>query len=134
MNNRKAYIAVTALFAVASVPGAIMNLVQPTVAVEMMAKLGLPLHLLTLVGLWKLAGIVAIARPQMKRLNEWAYAGFFFDLTGAAYLHLAVGDVAGAPAPLVLVALLIGSYVLRSSWREAAADESLQARASVARA
>lgn len=133
MNKRKAYIAVTALFAVASLPGAIMNLVQPAVAVEMMAKLGLPLHLLTLVGLWKLAGIVAIVRPQMRRLNEWAYAGFFFDLTGAAYLHIAVGDFAGAPPPLVLLALLIGSYLLRSSWREDATDASPPVGARVTR-
>lgn len=49
-----------------------------------MAKIGLPLYVLTLVGIWKLLGFVALAAPRFRRINEWAYAGFVFDLTGAA--------------------------------------------------
>ena len=126
MNKKKiAFIAVTALFALATLPGAVMDLIQPQIAVDMMVKLGLPLHILTLVGIWKLLGIAALATPRYRRLNEWAYAGFFFDLTGAAFLHGAGGDYAGIAPPLVLVSLLAASYVLRNRARDAQPEQEV---------
>ena len=108
-----AFITTTLEYAVAMLPGAVMDLVQPELVVTTMAKIGLPLYVLTLVGIWKLLGIAALARPGYRRLNEWAYAGFFFDLTGAAYVHGAGGDPAGVPVPVILLGLLVASYVLR---------------------
>ncbi len=90
--------------------------------------LGVPLALMSLMGVWKLLGVVALNVPQARRFREWAYAGFFFDLTGAAYLHVAATDYAGAPASLVLRALLLTSYVLRSKF---AAHEGDQRQAMV---
>ncbi len=110
-----AYVAVTALFSLAILPGAILDIIQPELVVTTMAKIGLPLYVLTLVGTWKLLGVVALATPKRARLNEWAYAGFFFNLTGAAFVHAAGGDTAGAPIPLVFLVLLVASYLLRSS-------------------
>ena len=109
-----ASVVTTGLFVLASLPGAVMNITQPEIAVEMSAQLGIPLALLTLLGVWKLLGIVALVVPGFGRLKEWAYAGFFFDLTGAVYLHVAAGDYAGAPAAAFLVGLLVVSYVLRA--------------------
>jgi hypothetical protein len=124
MTKKKiATIAVTALFILAALPGAVMNLTQPPIVAEMMTKLGLPLHILTLMGVWKLCGMAALAQPKFPRLTEWAYAGFFFDLTGAAYLHAAAGDFAGMPPSLVILTLLIGSYLLRNSSEPASASE-----------
>ena len=72
--------------------------------------------------MWKLLGAVALAAPGLERLGpwiervrEWAYAGFFFDLTGAAYLHGLVGDYADVVTPAVFAALLLASYWLRPS-------------------
>lgn len=111
--TKLAFKVTTILFAIAALPGAGLNIVQPDIAVDMSAKLGIPLALLTLVGVWKLLGVAALLAPGVPRLKEWAYAGFFFDLTGAAYLHIAADDFAGAPPPLVLAALLCVSYALR---------------------
>ena len=115
--TKMAYIGVTGLFALAMVPGVIGDLVQPEIVVEMAGILGVPLALLTLVGIWKLLGVIALATPRFERLKEWAYAGFFFDLTGAAVLHFAAGDTAGVAPPLVLVGLLGASYWLRARVR-----------------
>src|SRR5690348_10252693 len=41
---------------------------------------GYPAYVLTLMGVWKLLGIIAFLVPRFPRLKEWAYAGFFFDL------------------------------------------------------
>jgi len=55
----------------------------PAVALAMHA-LGYPLYILTILGLWKILGAAALLYPRLPRLKEWAYAGVFFDLTGAA--------------------------------------------------
>ncbi|TPV93760.1 MAG: DoxX family protein [Myxococcales bacterium FL481] len=116
-----AYIVVTALFSAFMVFSGVMDIVQPEMVLEEVGKLGLPFYLLTLIGIWKLLGAVALARPKLRRINEWAYAGFAFDLTGAAYLHGASGDWAGVAPPLVFLGVLVASYVLR--------EKSLGARA-----
>ncbi len=121
-SKRIAYLVVTGLFCLAIVPGAIGDLVQPQMVVDIVAQLQIPLAMLTLIGIWKLLGVIALARPSWRRLNEWAYAGFFFDLTGAAVIHGAAEDYAGIVPPLVLCTLLVASYVLRDRWR--AASES----------
>ncbi|MEE9384543.1 MAG: DoxX family protein [Nannocystaceae bacterium] len=111
--QRIAFITTTAVFTLAMLPGAVMDLTQPEMVVRVMETLGMPVYVLTLVGIWKLLGLVALARPRFRRINEWAYAGFFFDLTGAAFLHGAAGDTAGVPVPLIMLVLLVASYVLR---------------------
>ncbi len=126
MNKKRTItIVTTGLFALAITPGAIMNIVQPEVLVDMAAKLGLPLHLMTLVGVWKLLGVGALIAPGVERLREWAYAGFFFSLTGASYLHAIVGDTAGSAAPLVILGLLVASYAARGGFVRAAAQEQM---------
>lgn len=122
-----AFTATTALFVVGILPGAIMNLAQPDLVLDTSQQLGIPLALLTLVGSWKFLGVAALVTPRVGRLAEWAYAGFFFDLTGAAYLHAAADDLAGTPPSLALLGLLIASYVLRP--RVADADAAARDRA-----
>jgi len=109
-----AHIAVTVLFCLAILPGAVMDIAQPEMIVTIVEDLGLPLPLLTLIGVWKLLGVIALAMPGRERIKEWAYAGFFFDLTGAAYVHATADDMAGVAPPLFLLAFLIASYVLRA--------------------
>lgn len=80
----------------------------------MLQLLELPAYVLTLVGLWKLLGIAALlAGRRVGRLVEWAYAGFFFDLTGAGWCHAAAGGSAGVPPSQVFLVLQVASYALR---------------------
>jgi len=116
MNKKKVtYMAVTGLFILAALPGAIGDLVQPEMVVEIAETLDIPLHLLTLIGGWKVLGVVGLLQPVSERVKEWAYAGFFFDLTGAAWWHAAAGDTGGIAPPLVILGLLGASYALRSA-------------------
>ena len=73
---------------------------------EMLTHLGYPVYLLTILGIWKLLGIVAVLIPGFPLLKEWAYAGFFFVMTGAIFSHLAVGDPITALFPSLLLLLL----------------------------
>jgi heme/copper-type cytochrome/quinol oxidase subunit 3 len=60
-------------------------------------------------------GVMDILRlPPFPRLKEWAYAGMFFNMTGAAASHLAVGDPAVTlVAPIIFTGLVITSWALR---------------------
>jgi uncharacterized membrane protein YphA (DoxX/SURF4 family) len=79
--------------------------------------LGYPLYFVTILGVWKVLGPIAILVPRFPRLKEWAYAGIFFDLTGAAASSAGVG-VYGAYgfhilAPLFIAGLTVASWALR---------------------
>lgn len=86
---------------------------QPHV-VQVVTHLGYPVYLLTILGLWKLpAGIVLLA-PRLPRLKEWAYAGAFFEMTGAAGSHIVKGDnLADLIGPVIIIALIVVSWALR---------------------
>ena len=73
---------------------------------EMLTHLGYPIYLLTILGIWKLLGIVAVLIPGFPLLKEWAYAGFFFVMTGAIFSHLATRDPITALFPSLLLLLL----------------------------
>jgi hypothetical protein len=80
--------------------------------------LGYPPYFVTILGFWKTAGAIAILVPRFPRLKEWAYAGIFFDLTGASASSAAVGGGAfHILAPLVVAALAVTSWALRPESR-----------------
>lgn len=84
--------------------------------------LGYPLYFVTILGVWKVLGAIAILVPRFPRLKEWAYAGIFFDLTGAAASSAGVG-VYGAYAfhilaPLILTGFAVASWALRPESRK----------------
>ena len=83
--------------------------------------LGYPAYFVTILGVWKVLGPIAILVPRFPRLKEWAYAGIFFDLTGAVASVAAVG-VYGAYAfhilaPLIITGLTVASWALRPESR-----------------
>ena len=76
--------------------------------------MGYPTYFLTIIGTWKLLGVVAILIPKFPIIKEWAYAGFFFNMTGALISHMVMSDPITEyfPATLLLV-LIIVSYLFR---------------------
>jgi hypothetical protein len=87
-----AYWATTVFLAFVLTSGAIGELTQQWGTLETVTILGYPSYFLTIIGLWKIAGSVALLAPRFPRLKEWAYAGIVFNLTGAFLSHAAVGD------------------------------------------
>lgn len=96
----------TALFCAFMLTSTIPNILSAPEWVAVFEQLGYPLYMLPAIGVAKLLGIIALLIPGFPRVKEWAYAGFFFDLTGAVYSGLAVGGF----DPLMLVMLV--PYVL----------------------
>jgi uncharacterized membrane protein YphA (DoxX/SURF4 family) len=76
------------------------------------AHLGYPVYFLTILGVWKILGVLAVLIPGFPLLKEWAYAGFFFIMSGAIFSHIAVGDPINEmwPSALLLVLTVVSSY------------------------
>lgn len=81
--------------------------------------LGYPIYFLTILGVWKILGVLAILIPKFPLLKEWAYAGFFFAMSGAAFSHIAVGDPTIELVPsLLLLILTVVSWYFRPADRK----------------
>jgi hypothetical protein len=83
--------------------------------------LGYPMYFFAILGFWKTLGAIAILAPRFPLLKEWAYAGIFFDLTGAAASCLAVHGYGAygfhVLAPLILTGITAASWALRPASR-----------------
>jgi DoxX-like family len=83
--------------------------------------LGYPMYFFCILGSWKALGAIAILVPRFPRLKEWAYAGIFFDLTGAVASVAAVGAYGAYAfhilAPLILTLITLASWALRPESR-----------------
>jgi uncharacterized membrane protein YphA (DoxX/SURF4 family) len=112
-----AYWITTALVAF-SMSGGVAQLMRVPGVVQGFVQLGYPPYFVTILGFWKVAGAVTILVPRFPRVKEWAYAGIFFDLTGAAWSSAAVhGGAFHVLAPLVFAVLAVVSWWLRPASR-----------------
>jgi hypothetical protein len=81
--------------------------------------LGYPAYFLTILGVWKILGVVALLIPKFPLLKEWTYAGFFFAMSGAVFSHIAVGDPMKELVPsLLLLILTVVSWCFRPAERK----------------
>ena len=76
--------------------------------------LGYPVYFLTILGVWKMLGVIAVLIPKFPLLKEWAYAGFFFVMSGAIFSHIAMSDPVKELLPsLLLLVLTVVSWYFR---------------------
>jgi uncharacterized membrane protein YphA (DoxX/SURF4 family) len=82
-------------------------------------QLGYPVYLLTILGVGKILGVIALLIPKFPLLKEWAYAGFFYLLIGAIFSHIATGHSMSElfPSALLLI-LLVASWYFRPTDRK----------------
>jgi uncharacterized membrane protein YphA (DoxX/SURF4 family) len=125
MKNEKvrniAYWLTTILGPASFVIGGTLSLSGADQVVTTLQHLGYPAYFATILGVWKLLGAIVITAPRLPRLKEWAYAGFVFDLTAAAFSHASVGDRTGdIVVPLAFLGLVLASWALRPESRRLA--------------
>ena len=108
------YWVVTAMLAFFIGSGGAAELAHVPGNIEGLVQLGYPAYFATIIGFWKVLGAIAILAPGLPRLKEWAYAGIFFNMTGAAatgvFTHSAAWHVI---VDLALTALTVASWALR---------------------
>jgi uncharacterized membrane protein YphA (DoxX/SURF4 family) len=108
----------TVLIGLSFLSGGAAHLLSVPQVVEGITHLGYPAYFVTILGIWKVLGAAAILIPGFVLIKEWAYAGMFFELTGATASHVASGsDVRHIVVPLMLAALVVASWALRPESR-----------------
>ena len=118
--NKVIYWVATALLAIGMLQSGIFAVLKTKQWVDLVTGLGYPVYFLTILGIWKILGVIAILIPRFKLLKEWAYAGFFFAMTGALASHLASGDynIKGLMGPFFQTVFIILSWYFRPANRK----------------
>ncbi|MCW3071292.1 MAG: hypothetical protein JWO44_1182 [Bacteroidetes bacterium] len=118
--NKIIYWIATAWLSLGMVSSGMVQLLKVKEEADMFTHLGYPLYFLTILGVWKMLGVIAVLIPKFPLVKEWAYAGFFFAMSGAVFSHLAAED--GAKEFFGPVLLLILTAV---SWYSRPADRKI---------
>ena len=116
--NKIIYWIATLWLSLGMVSTGVVQLIKLKEEADMMTHLGYPLYFLTIIGAWKILGVIAVLIPKFPLVKEWAYAGFFFVMSGAVFSHMAAGD--GAKeffGPILLIVLTVVSWYFRPESR-----------------
>jgi uncharacterized membrane protein YphA (DoxX/SURF4 family) len=117
--NRIIYWIATLWLSLGMTATGIVQLIRNKDEVALFNSLGYPMYLLIIIGVWKILGVIAVLVPKFPLVKEWAYAGFFFVMSGAVISHLAIND---APkelfGPILLIVLTIVSWYFRPANRK----------------
>jgi uncharacterized membrane protein len=111
MKNSKLviYWVATVLMSVGMFGSGVAQIIRAKQMVDIINHVGYPLYVMTILGVWKILGVITILLPGFKLQKEWAYAGFFFLMSGALFSHLAMGDggkaILGPMMQLVFISL-----------------------------
>ncbi len=115
------YWVATLWLALGMVSTAIVQLIKMPEEVANFTSLGFPLYLMTVLAIWKVLGVVAVLIPKFPVLKEWAYAGFFFAMSGAVMAHISsehgTTELFG---PSLLLILTVVSWYFRPESRKIA--------------
>lgn len=121
MEKRKLiwYWIITAILSFCIFLGGLAQAMQVKEVVQGFKPLGYPNYFISIIGVWKVLGIIAILIPKFPLLKEWAYAGIFFVMSGAVISHIASDDVkVQIIAPIVLAVFTVLSWYLRPPGRK----------------
>lgn len=117
--NKIIYWVLTIFLSFGMLAGGVQQLLQIGGYNEIVSQLGYPLYLLSILGAWKILGVITILIPKQPLLKEWAYAGFFFAMSGAFISHLAVGQsFLDAIPSLILLTVTVLSWYFRPATRK----------------
>ena len=118
--NSAIYWIATGLMSVGMLGSGLAQIAHAKEMVDLVVPLGYPLYILYIIGVWKIFGVIAILVPGFKLLKEWAYAGFFFVMTGALISHLASADygLKGLIGPFMQTIFIITSWYFRPANRK----------------
>ncbi|MEP6676146.1 MAG: DoxX family protein [Ferruginibacter sp.] len=117
--NKIIYWIATAWLALGMLSTGIVQLIKLKEETELFSNLGYPGYLMPILGTWKIFGVIAVLVPKFPLLKEWAYAGFFFAMSGAIVSHLIIADaVKELFGPTLLIILTVVSWYFRPSDRK----------------
>ena len=124
--NKIIYWIATVWLALGMLSTGIVQLFKIKEETEFIIRMGYPDYFLTILGFSKILGVVILLMPKFPLLKEWAYAGFFFMMSGAIFTHIAAGSPMSEIFPsLLLLILIVVSWYFRPSDRKIASVNHL---------
>lgn len=116
--NKIIYWIATVWLSLGMVSSGIVQFIQLKEEVDLFNHLGYPVYFLTILAIWKFLGVIAVLIPKFPLVKEWAYAGFFFVMTGAVFSHISVSDgLKELFGPVLLIVLTVISWYYRPADR-----------------
>jgi DoxX-like family len=110
------YWVLTVLFALFMLMDGFGGITRQQAGIDVMVHLGYPIYVLSIFGIAKLLGAVAILQNKFKTIKQWAYAGFTFNFIGAIMSRGFAGDGIGwILLPLIPLAIMFAAYFF---WRK----------------
>ena len=104
----------TIWLAVAMLASGLQQIFHTKSFVDIIVPLGYPIYFLTILGIWKILGVVSLLIPKFPLLKEWTYGGFFFAMSGAMFSHIASGNSLTEIFPsLTLLIMIVLSWYFR---------------------
>ena len=117
--NRIIFWVATIWLALGMLSSGIVQLIRMKEEVDNITRLGYPIYFLSILGVWKILGVITVLIPRFPLLKEWAYSGFFFSMSGALFSHIASGN-SGSDlfGPSLLLVLTVVSWYFRPPHRK----------------
>lgn len=117
--NKLIYWIATAWLSLGMLSTGIVQFLKMKEEADLFTRLGYPSYLLTMLAIWKFLGVIVLLLPKFPLLKEWAYAGFFFCMSGAVISHIALGDpLKELLPPMLLLVLTLTSWYFRPTDRK----------------
>src|SRR6478609_11114337 len=91
--------------------GSIMEIMRNPDSIKIITSLGYPSYLSPFLGVARILALITFVTPKFPRLKEWAYAGLVFDIIGAIYSQIAIGNpLTYIIFPMIILGVVFGSY------------------------
>jgi len=117
------YWVITIIFCATMLLDGIAGLNMAEEGKKALQQLGYPNYIMTITGVAKILGAIAILQNKYKMIKEWAFAGFAIDFVCAATSWAFVGGgMKGVIPPLVALAFMFVAYFL---WKRYEQNASL---------
>lgn len=75
-------------------------------------QMGYPSYFILVLGISKICGAISLLLPNLKRLKEWAFAGFTFDVIFAFISGLAISSYSDCIKSAVVFCIVTITYLL----------------------
>lgn len=121
------YWTMLSLFAAAMFMDGIGGVTRAEAGKVVMHHLGYPEYVLSIFGIAKFFGVVAILQNRYQTIKEWAFAGFAINFIGAAASRAYAGDgLALIAPPIIALAFMLVVYFLGKKVAHIKAERSMQ--------
>jgi hypothetical protein len=105
------------LFSLAMLMDGIAGIAREETGQQVMRQLGYPIYILTIIGMAKILGVVALLQLWFRTINEWAFAGFTINFIGAAASWAFVSDERTTLiAPVIMLVFLSALYYFQTKY------------------